>query len=231
MNTSDIKGEYTIRIPIIGMFLNATLEIHNTNLITFYGESFFLNRMVNDTFNPIEYLCLGNATIKPSKKDLALGNETIRKKCARSVKLDKKKQIILTCTFNIKEVYGTSEIGVANDTILISHDVYTPITDEFLPNTIGEVEVVYTFTIRTGSYKYGWTLSNLTNVYYAVEPNKVVSVFESDGTGYRKVNRKNDLTSITQTPAFYYDAINKNIYIKTIDGNHPDYKEIIIQTE
>lgn len=231
MNPLDIKGEYTIRIPITGMFLNTHLEIHNTNLITFYGESFFLNRMINDTFNPIEYICLGNATIKPTKKDLRLGNETIRKKCARNVDIDKRKQIILTCTFDVKEVYGTSEIGVANDTILISHDVYTPINDEFLTPNTGEIEIIYTFTIRTGSYKYGWTLSNLTNVYYAAEPNKVVSVFEADGTGYRKVNSKANLNTITQTPAFYYDTINKNIYIKTIDGNHPDYKEIIIQTE
>ena len=230
MNPLDIKGEYTIRIPIRGMFLNTTLEIHNTNLITFYGESFFLNRMVNDTFQPIEYICLGNASLKPTKKDLTLGNETIRKKCARSVTLDKKKQIILTTTFDIKEVYGTSEIGVANDTILISHDVYTPINDEFLSTNTGEIEIVYTFTIRTGSYKYGWTLSNLTDVYYAVEPNTVVSVFEADGTGYSKVNNKTTLANM-DTPAFYYDIRNKNIYIKTSDGNHPDYKEIIIQTE
>ena len=231
MKTIDIKGEYTFNIPIRTMFLNTTLQIKNTNLITFYGESFFLNRIVNDTYNPIQYLCLGNATIKPQKKDLTLGNETIRKKCATNVNLDEKKQIILTCTFDIREIYGTSEIGVANDTILISHDVFTPLNDDILlPNT-GEIEVEYIFTIRTGAYKTGWTLSNLTDVYYAAEPSNVVSVFEANGTGYQKVNRKNDLNSITNTPAFYYDTVNKNIYVKTIDGNSPDYKEIIIQTE
>ena len=230
MKSLDIKGEYTIRIPVTTMFLNTFFEIKRNNIITFFGESFFLNRMINDTFNPIEYLCLGNASIRATKKDLTLGNETIRKKCARSVNLDKK-QIILTTTFDVKEVYGTSEIGVANDTILISHDTYTPLTDDYLSTNTGEIEIIYTFTIRTGSYKYGWTLSNLSNVYYAAEPNKVVSVFESNGTGYRKVNRKSDLNNITQTAAFYYDAVNKNIYVKTIDGNHPDYKEIIIQIE
>ena len=230
MKSLDIKGEYVFRIPITTMFLNTFLEIKRSNLITFYGESFFLNRMINDTFNPIEYLCLGNATIKATKKDLTLGNETIRKKCARSVDLDKK-QIILTTTFDLKEVYGTSEIGVANDTVLISHDTYSPLTDDFLSPNTGEIEIIYTFTIRTGSYKYGWTLTNMSKVYYAAEPNNVVSVFEANGTGYRKVSRKNDLNNITETPAFYYDARNKNIYVKTLDGNNPDYMDIIIQTE
>ncbi|WP_458456227.1 hypothetical protein [Methanobrevibacter sp.] len=186
--------------------------------------------MVNDTFNPIQYLCLGNASVKPTKKDLSLGNETIRKKCSKKVDLNKK-QIILNASFDLKDVYNTSEIGVANDVVLISHDVYTPLNEDILSSTTGTIEIEYTFTIGTGAYKYGWVgASGMSGVYYAPEPNNVTKVYGEDGTGYQRAKTKTELNNMTN-PGFYYDERNKNIYIKPTGNSNPDYLNIIIQTE
>ena len=100
------------------------------NLITLLGESFFLNRSVNNSFEPIEYILFGNSSIQAKKSDIRLGNETVRKKCSSEVNLDKK-QIILTCTCSASEIIDTSEIGVANDSVLISHDTYD-LDDDFI---------------------------------------------------------------------------------------------------
>ena len=91
------------------------------NLITLLGESFFMNRAVNQHFEPIQYIVLGSSNSRPKKSDVGLGNLTVKKQVESSVDLTNKK-IILKATFEAGEVLGTCEIGVANDDILISHD-------------------------------------------------------------------------------------------------------------
>ena len=77
-----IKGSYTFKIPL----KNGTVKlIQGNNLITFFGTSFFLNRAINEEFNTIKYIVLGNGTNTPHIMDEVLGNETIRKECSSSV--------------------------------------------------------------------------------------------------------------------------------------------------
>lgn len=226
----NVKGEYVFKIPIITMFLNTELKIHGNNLITSCGESFFMNRMINDNFNPIQYICLGSSSVKPQKNDMKLGTETIRRKCVRNVNL-KQKQIILTCSFGVGEIYGTTEIGVANDNVLISHDVYTRLDDTVLTPTAGDVEVEYIFNFSTGGYKTGWSPATDMDdkVYYIYEPNPVALVYEANGSGYNLVNSKDIL--LTQKGAYYYDDETNNLYIHCSDDRSPESKEIIVNTK
>lgn len=231
----NIKGKYTFNIPIQGMFLNSTLKISNTNIITNFGESFFLNRMINDNFNPIKYICLGNAVNKPKKDDIKLGNETIRKECVKEVDINKK-LIILSANFPIRDIYGTTEIGVlttnqSSNDVLISHDVYQKLDDTFITPTSGDVNVKYIFNLSTGSFRTGWEVAPNTNdlIYYIVEPNTVNLVSENNGMGYMRVNSKDSL--LTTPGAYYYDINSKNLYVRTIDDSNPNDKDIIVQTK
>lgn len=132
-----ITGYYTITAG------NKSLTKHN--IITLLGESFFLNRMINNKLNPIDYILLGNSSNTPSKDDIMLGNETVRKKCVK--KVDIENHIIeLTCSCEINEIENTSEIGVSNGNILISHDIYE-LDEDFIDPTVDAVEIKYTFKI------------------------------------------------------------------------------------
>lgn len=222
-----VIGSYTITIPLQNMFLNSELTIKNKNLITLLGESFFLNRAINDDLNPIQYICLGTGKNRASKSDIQLGNETIRGKCIKSVDLDNK-QIILTKNFPSKDVLGTTEIGIHNGKILISHDVYEKIDDEFLTPSIGDVTINYMFQFTTGSSKTGWAKTNdYSNVYYVVEPNTVVGVSENECGAYRSVP---NIATVNMTKgSFYYDISSKNLYIHTLDDGNPNNKDLIVQ--
>ena len=226
----NIKGEYKITIPIQGMFLNSRIQLCNTNIITLLGEAFFLARMINDEHDPIQYIILGNASNKPSKSDISLGSETIRRKCAKKIDIDKK-QIIVTSSVTVNEIYGTSEIGVHNGKVLISHDVYEKLDDAILTPTAGDIEVEYTFNLATGNSKTGWTIAENTDnlVYYIVEPTNVALVYEENGMGYKRVKTK--LQVMNNPGSYYYDDNLKNLYIRTTDDSHPDTHEIIVQTK
>lgn len=226
MNFS-LTGSYTMEIPIQNMFLNDIIKIKNHNIITIFGESFFLNRAINDSFEPIQYICLGNGKNKANKNDIQLGNETIRKKCVKNVDLDKK-QIILNANFPVKDIYGTSEIGVHNGKILISHDIYEKLDETFLTPTVGDVTVTYVFQFSTGSYRTGWkAATGTTSTYYIAELNTVIGVSESEGNAYRRVNSKSLVDSTAGS--FWYDMNTGNLYIHSIDGTDPNKKEIVVQ--
>ena len=109
----DITGFYTITIPIQTMFLNTFFKISRNNLIPFFGESFFMNLCINNDFDPINFIVLGDTSNAPLKEDMKLGNETSRHKCVCLADLNEK-QLILTTTVKAKEIIGTSEIGVHN---------------------------------------------------------------------------------------------------------------------
>lgn len=231
------KGKYKINIPLIGMFINKQITVFNENIVTLLGESFFLNRAINDEFNPIQYICLGNSSNRARKKDIILGNEIIRKKCIRTVDLDKKR-IQLTASFQAKEISGTREIGVSNGDILITHDVYNDEIDNLLTATTGEITIDYYIELSSGAIRNSeWTpVSGKDNIYYLVEPNNVVEVLENNtGSGYSRVkdgeNLKQSLEKVEKTKAsFYYDSNSKNLYIHTSDNFPPSTKEIIVFT-
>lgn len=227
-----ITGSYTISIPIQTMFINDKIEFTNHNIITQFGESFFLNRWINDAFEPIEYIAVGNGSNQPQKTDLTLGNETSRRKCNCEADL-KNKRLVLTTAFKATEMLGTSEIGVFNDKIMISHDRYEKIDDTFLSGAIGEVTIEYRFQLATGSIRRGWKeASQGNNIFYIPEKNEVIGVFENNTkNGYRRVTQLEDLYTVKG--AYYYDTTSQNLYIRpTKDSDHIkdiNEEEIVVQ--
>ena len=224
----NIKGSYIIKA--------GDKTYQSNNLITLLGESFFLNRAVNNLFDPIEYIVFGDSNVKAKKGDIALGNETTRKKCVSQVDLDKK-QILLSCSCTAEEIINTSEIGTHNGKILISHDTYE-LEDDFISPTVDSVEVSYMFQFISSSVISDWahyssidTQSDNYNVYYATIENLVIGVTEENtGSGYHQVETINSLK--TATGAYYYDEATKTLYIRTTRNNDPnnDNYEITVQT-
>ena len=223
-----IKGSYIFK---------AGEKIYTSNnIITLLGESFFLNRAVNTLLNPIEYIVFGNSSVKAKKSDIALGNEVVRKKCVSQVDIDKK-QILLTCSCTADEIVNTTEIGVHNGDILISHDTYE-LDDDFISPTIDSVEVSYLFQFVSSNVISDWshyssadTQSEQYNIYYTIVDNLVIGVSEENtNSGYRQVDSINNLK--TMTGAYYYDLNTKTLYIRTTRNNNPnnDNYEITVQT-
>lgn len=215
----NIKGSYTIRA--------GDKVIRGQNIITLLGESFFLNRAINNEFNPLSYIVLGNSSIQAMKQDLSLGNETVRKKCVCEANLETK-QILLYCSCTASEILGTTEIGVANDEILISHDIYEVIDDEFITNDIDSVEITYTFDLTTSSVKGNWvhytsinTRSTDYHIYYTNEENTVIGVNEENTkSGYVKVSSLNALKSTKG--GYFYDRNTSTLFIRTTRADDPN---------
>lgn len=223
----NIKGSYVIRA--------GNKIIRGNNIITLLGESFFMNRAINNEFDPLKYIVFGNSSIKARKSDYTLGNETVRKRCVSEVNLETK-QIILSCSCSAKEILGTTEIGVANDDILISHDVYEAITDSFITDVIDSVEITYTFDLSTAATRSEWkyytsgdTGNTKNNIYYTTEENTVIGVTEENTmSGYRAVKSLNSLK--TTTGAYFHDVNTNTLFIRTTKNDDPNgvgYKIVI----
>lgn len=200
------------------------------NLITLLGESFFMNRAVNQHFDPMKYIVLGSSNARPKKSDVSLGNLTVKKQVTSSVDLINKK-IILEATLEAGEVLGTCEIGVANDDVLISHDIYEKMTSSFLEDSIGEVDVTYTFEITTGSIRKDFNkVADKNYTYWIAEPALVVGVTEKDtNSGLRVVSSIADVES--NVGSYYYSIQTKNLYIHTTRNSNPNLENIIIETK
>lgn len=204
--------------------------LEGENLITLLGESFFMNRSINEHFEPIQFILLGTSSARPKKSDVALGNMTVKKRVTSSVDLLNKK-IILEATFEAGEVLGTSEIGVSNGEVLISHDTYTKMSSTFLEDSIGEVNVTYTFELTTGSMRKDFNkVADKDYTYWIAEPSIVVGVTEKDtDSGYRCVDSVNAVESTVGS--YYYDIGTKNLYIHTTRNSNPNLENIIIETK
>lgn len=200
------------------------------NIITLLGESFFMNRAVNQYFDPIQYIVLGSSNSRPKKSDVNLGNLTVKKQVESSVDLTNKK-IILKATFEAGEVLGTCEIGVANDDILISHDIYEKMTSTFLEDSIGTVDVEYTFELTTGSIRKDFNkVADKNYTYWIAEPSLVVGVTEKDtNCGLRSVSSIDEVESVIGS--YYYSLSTKNLYIHTTRNSNPNLENIIIETK
>lgn len=229
-----LAGEYTFTIPVQGMFLNTQLEITHHNIITLLGESFLMNRLINDKLQPIGYIAVGKGSNRPQKKDTRLGKQTIRKQCSSRVDLNNK-ILTLSCDFEAKELLNTTEIGVlTQDDILITHDIFEPLSSAIIGTTTSTVHLEYNLLFSTGSIRSQWkTSTTANNILYTYEPNKVVSVLENNtGSGYTRVNALSNLT--TTKGAYYYDLTSKNLYIRTTKNstiNNISDMEIIVQTK
>lgn len=218
-----IKGSYIFK-------QKDKIILEGNNLITLLGESFFMNRAVNQHFEPIKYIMLGSSNARPKKSDVNLGNLTVKKQVASSVDLNNKR-IILEATFEAGEVLGTCEIGVANDDVLISHDIYEKMTSSFLEDSIGEVDVTYTFEIATGSIRKDFNkVADKNYTYWIAEPALVVGVTEKDtNSGLRVVSSIEDVESTVGS--YYYSIQTKNLYIHTTRNSNPNLENIIIETK
>ena len=218
-----IKGHYCFK-------QDGEIVLEGDNLITLLGESFFLNRAINNQFEPIQYIVLGTGSTRPKKTDIELSYLTAKKKVSTSVDLNSK-QIILNATFEANEVINTSEIGVSNDDVLISHDIFNRIGADFLNNSIGKVDVEYTFKLTTGAVRKDFIKSeNYDYVYWIAEPTQVVGVSEEDTqSGYKNVGSIADVE--TNAASYYYSRDTKNLYIHTSNNNNPNLMNIIIETK
>ena len=216
------------------MFHQYKVEIRKHNLITLLGESFLMNRLINDRLQPIQYIALGKGTARPQKKDTRLGKQTIQKTCQSTADL-KNKYLILSCDFESKEIKDTSEIGIiTQDDILITHDLYETITSEILGSSNSSVYLEYTIIFTTGGIRSQWkTSTTANNILYTYEPNKVTNVIENNtNSGYARVDTLQGLT--TTKGAYYYDIASKNLYIRTTRNNtinNISDMEIIVQTK
>lgn len=193
------------------------------NIITTLGEAFFLNRWINEEFNTISHITLGISNKRPNKNDTSLGRETVRKSVQKTVNLSSK-TVILNASFEASEIINTQEIGVLADGILISHDIYDKILDEFTST----VHLNYKFILNNSVVRGNWSNYIGTNVYYVSEPNTVIGVTENNNnSGYV---RKNSIEEVSNNYAsYYYDISNKIIYIKTTNGEDPNNNEIVLK--
>lgn len=216
------------------MFQQYKIKITKNNLITLLGESFLMNRLINDRIQPIGYIALGKGTARPQKKDTRLGKQTIRKTCNSTVDLENK-QLILSCDFEAHEIKNTTEIGIiTQDDILVTHDIYETITSDILGTSNSSIYLEYMILFTTGGIRNQWRTSTLRNdVLYTYEPNKVVNVIENNtNSGYTRVNNLSDLNNTKG--AYYYDIASKNLYIRTTRNNtlnNISNMEIIVQTK
>lgn len=218
-----IRGFYSFK-------QNGKTILEGENLITLMGESFFMNRCINNHFSPIEYIMLGSSSVRPKKSDISLGNLTVKKRVENLADLNTK-QIVMEASFEAKEVINTCEIGVGNDDVLISHDVFEKITSSFLEDSIGAVDVVYTFELTTGSIRKDFNkVANKDYTYWIAEPSMVVGVTEKDTEcGCKRVS---SIDSVESTPgSYYYSLETKNLYVHTSRNSNPNLENIIIETK
>ncbi|MCR5026986.1 MAG: hypothetical protein K6A34_06065 [Methanobrevibacter sp.] len=225
----NVKGQYRFQIHLQSMFMDETIEIENTNLITLRGEAFFMNRWLNEEFEPIKYICLGKGTANPRKSDEKLAMQTIQKACKTVVDLTNK-QIVLSADFTATEIRDTTEIGVKTGCDrLISHDSYEKIIASLLDNVTSTVHLDYYFKLGTGSVRGNWKVSNASqNIYRIYEPNTVIGVIENNtNSGYVRKDSVNALTA----GSYYYNKNTKDLYIKNTSNSDPNNDEIIVQTK
>lgn len=225
----NVKGEYCFKIHLQSMFLNKIIEIKRNNLITLRGEAFFMNRWLNEEFEPIKYICLGKGTANPRKSDEKLSMQTIQKACKTSVDLSNK-QLVLSADFTAAEIRDTTEIGVKTGCDrLISHDSYEKILSSILDNVTSTVHLDYYFIVGTGSVRGNWKVYDASNnIYRVYEPNNVVGITENNtNSGYLRKTSIDELTP----GSYYYNKNTKDLYIRNSSDADPNNDEIIVQTK
>ena len=201
-------------------------------MITTLGRSLLMNRSVNDRMKPITYIALGKGTNNPSRQDLKLGKETIRKLVDYTVDIENN-VLIFEASFTAKEILNTTEIGIfTEEEILVSRDVYETVTDDILEDTTSTVNMQYRIYFNTGATHSKWSTSTTADdILYRYENNPVISVREvNTDTGYLRVNSLEDLDDLAKA-GYFYDVTSRNLYIKTSDCDNIstiDSKEVVV---
>lgn len=204
-------------------------------MITTLGRSLLMNRSVNDIMKPVRYMALGKGTNNPSRQDLKLGKETVRKAVDYNIDIDNN-MIVFKATFTAAEVLNTTEIGLFNEEdILVSRDVYQTITDEILEDTTSSINMEYNVHFDTGAVHSKWQTSTLaSDILYKYETNPVIGVRElNTNTGYIRANSLQEMQGMAKA-RYFYDVTTKNLYIKTSNLDTLstiDSKQIVILTK
>lgn len=220
----NIKGEYSFH-------QGDRLILHGENLITLIGESFFMNRWINDEFTPITKILLGKGTGRPRKTDTKLGKLSLTKDVKGKVDLTNKR-LTLTVDLTASEVLGTSEIGVSNGDVLISRDIYEKISEDVLQqDTTSMIHLTYNFNLTTGGLRSNWKQSKEdSSIYYIYEPANVTGVIEVDsGNGYVRRASIDEIKDAEGT--YYYSTSSKNLYINPATDGDVNDEKIIVQTK
>lgn len=219
-----VKGSYKIT-------QDDKLIIEGENLITLLGESFFMNRWVNDEFTPITSILLGKGTGRPLRSNTSLGEQTFSKNATATVDV-KNKQVILECDCTSLEILDVTEIGVSNGDVLISRDLFKAIDGNMIAADLTSlVHIEYVFNLSTGGVRSEWKQStNGNDIYYIYEPNSVIGVIESNtNSGYTRKNSVEELEE--EKGSYYYNSSSNNLYIRNTKGTDPNNDEIIVQTK
>ena len=205
---------------------NNQVIYENKNLITTYGETVLLNRLINDNYPPITNILLGKGTNPPKKLDLQLNNETLRKTATKKYNITTK-TVTLTTTCEAHELTNITEIGTDNNEKLCSHDTFQPLNK--LISSDNQITIEYQFHYTTGTIHNDWETTTLPGVYYTYEPNKPTLITEEETqSGYHKVATKEDLQN--HNGAYYYNPTTHNLYITTTTRNNPGNYTIIIRS-
>jgi hypothetical protein len=169
---------------------------------------------------PITYMALGKGTNTPSRQDLKLGKETIRKLVDYTVDIENN-VLIFEANFTAKEILNTTEIGIfSDDEVLVSRDVYETVTDDILEDTTSSVNMSYQIHFDTAGIHKQWATSTTADdILYRFESNPVIGVREiNTDTGYIRVNSLEGLDDLGKA-GYFYDVISRNLYIKTSDND------------
>ena len=197
-------------------------HIRGDKMLTQKGESYLLNRLINNEANPITHITIGTGNTTPKKTDTELTNPVSTKRCLTKIDL-RNKQLTLTATFTPTELQGVTEIGAIAEDTLITHDLITTTPSDLTSN----INLKYVLKLENTSYKTNWQQYQ-DNIYYVYEPNTVTGVNETNtNTGYRKVQSTDDLVEAS----YYYDNTKELLYITTTDESNPNNKTIQITTQ
>lgn len=185
-------------------------------IITTLGRSLIMNRVVNDRMKPVTYIALGKGTNNPSRQDLKMGKETVRKLADYTVDIENN-VLIFKAGFTAKEVLNTTEISLfTEEDILVSRDVYETVTDDILEDTTSTIDMEYRIHFDTaGVHKQWYTSSIEDTILYRFENNPVIGVRElNTDTGYIRANSLQEMQGQAKA-RYYYDITTRNLYIKT----------------
>lgn len=201
-------------------------------MISTLGRSCIMNRIVNDRMKPATYISLGKGTNNPSRQDLSLGKETVRKLADYTVDIENN-VLIFKASFTAKEVLDTTEVGLfTEDGVLVSRDIYETITDDILEDTTSTINMEYRIHFDTAGVHKNWNTSTTADdILYRFENNPVIGVRElNTDTGYLRVNSLEELDELAKA-GYFYDVVSRNLYIKTSDCdeiNTVDTKDIAV---
>lgn len=204
-------------------------------MITMLGKSVIMNSAVNDLVKNIKYMALGFGTNNPSRQDIKLGKQSVKKELKYNVDIENNR-IEFSAIFTASEILDTTEIGLLTENdVLVARDVYKTITSTILGNSTSTVNMYYNIHFDTGSVHSNWNTSTTAqNILYRYENNQVIGVRElNTNSGYKAVAGLTELANI-DSAGYFYDVVSRNLYIKTSTADTIETisnKDIIVTTK